>query len=360
MFAPAMGSMGTGLSQGLMNGLRGLPPGAGGAVAGLAIGIAVGTAGYQIWTNWRRPAATYVPAGWSADNGWCDPNPNRTYACGPTLKLFSGALCSASAIDCATINALAAPETANVGQKVQFLWGKNPTFGHQGQRFTRTGAFTDVPARLPEKTRVAVLPGILPVPAIDPAYKPIAQVVPDAIPVPYRDRLGVMPGTVSGYHWPAVPIPRTVPVAPVWPIHPLVPPGKRTVEKKYRGFQRFVYKAINVVTESHDAIACVWKSIPAKDRKRILGRRLPGDRTNSTMYPRHPMYKYGIPVHQTPQQMMRDIRANQDKLDARKIFDCLLENEIIDQAIGRSVRATKNNLRDAGMKRVTSFWGPAL
>ena len=81
-------------------------------------------------------------------------------------------------------------------------------------------------------------------------------------------------------------------------------------------------RAYGLVTESKDAIKCVWGSLPAK----VRSRRGKGNRT--------------LP------NMMDDIWENWDEIDVAKAIQCLVMNEVQDRAMGRASRLGQKLWKD--------------
>lgn len=163
------------------------------------------------------------------------------------------------------------------------------------------------------------------------------------------------------------------------------PPGPRTREIKVRsGALWLVRRSLNPVTEAIDAIECLHKAMPARTpdgkrlRRPIVGRRLKGDRTGSTIFPRmknaqgkwvnNPNYikDLTVPVHQTPQTMLAELYKGWDYIDWIQAVDCLAKNHLMDYVIGKSASTAQKNfssfLSRTGRKPWESHWqwGPAL
>jgi hypothetical protein len=175
-------------------------------------------------------------------------------------------------------------------------------------------------------------PGIVPAIEVAPArarpthwpwLQPIAQVLPDPEPLPYRQRLALRasPAVEAGFDYPPLP-----PEGPALPPPIQRPPARSEKERKLSaegalGRALVAAKAaINSVTETEDVLDAFYGALPKKRRwKRVS----PAGKAWT-------VYRYF------------------GELDWNKVHQNLVNNEVQDQLIGRAHNATMKNLRAAG------------
>lgn len=211
------------------------------------------------------------------------------------------------------------------------------------------------------------LPGWWPKPIVAPVPRPwrspveapIAKPVPVAEPLPYRLRgLDYDPAFRE-----IGPVARPLPRERLLQVTERRPPGEGVKERKFNSRLRaVVFIGVNGLTETWDGLECMWKGLPAKLRKPVLGRKLPGMKTPTMMppytkqqikdlYSKHgkagaqaimaanpkmQQYKAGRPVHQMPSTMLEDLYKYWNHVDWAEVQACWSQNKAVDKLIGKS------------------------
>lgn len=315
----------------------------------------------------------YVPSNWAA----CSPSlacvcyggPAANYCGQPHIGWLAVGCASQCQAGFGTPGPVINPAWTSAGAYRPNL--TNPSVKQQYRTLRRLNAgpvpgFIDLPSpdiwMVPEE-----FPALAPaaVPKVHPALQPIAKPVLDPFPDPPPYRRRAEYSYEDPYHHVG---PRPEPRPEVVPTGDTVrePPGPDVKERKLNSKVVAALKvAAGTVTEADDALECIHKGMPNKSPKTgerlkrpILGRTMNG----KTYMPKDAGYKtalkFGRPVHQTPQQLVKEIYNGWDFIDWDKVNLCLILSGATDYWVGRTNKATRISMASSGWTGNNRSWVP--
>jgi len=341
-------------------------------------GLAYRLAGLLAEQPFTRGRGVNVPAGWVQCYPPClSPNVLGSFPTGPPLFGCSQSPCGADSSGFPGIEVAAPPDRRIMGWDVQ------------------PGQFWKVAAQWILPMSVEPHPGPITLgngadwpnplhwqgwPELQPIQKPIGM--PEPIPYasvpllrddPYRQTGPEMGGGGGGDK--------------ISDVH--MRPLSGVNEKKF-WMSQLLALVISMATEIDESVECFWKALPKNQRSPILGRKFAGDtiyywqkdwakrngKTEAQRTAHNAQFKMGRPVHQKPQTMAKELfdaamsAPDKEAWALQLLGDavpCLVQNAIVDYAIGKSMQTARKNLVSARRKAggTSPYWiglgrGPAL